>query len=425
MQRKPIVIKRGNVSVKIYFGETRVNGRVYPQHTVTYYSGNKRVRKNYGALEEAKAEAELIATKLANGENDALKLTSSDRAIYVSALEDLKPLNVPLTVAVSDYVAASQRLPSGVTIKDAVDFFLRRNPSGFPKKTVEEVTGELIAAKTQAGRSELHIRDLESRLGAFGRSMQMPISEVTGSMIQAYLDGLKFSGRTRRNHLRHISTLFRFATRRKYLTKDALEELEAVEKPEVLPSETLIFTPGELREMLSAAPEHLVPQLAIGAFCGLRSAELLRLDWAQVNLERRFVEVKALNAKTASRRLVPLCDAAVAWLTPHIKKEGRVAYYAEENKFHVAVVEAVNEVREANSKAFNWKKNALRHSFCSYRLAVTHDMAKTSLEAGNSAGMILKHYRELVTEDEGQEWFGVMPKPENNVLPLIRESQAA
>ena len=248
----------------------------------------------------------------------------------------------------------------------------------------------------------------------------MNIGQVTGPMIQAHLDGMKVSGRTRRNHLRLITSLFRFAVKRKHLPKDSLEELEAVERPEVTPTETLIFTPEELREMLQSARPEPRPGLAIAAFCGLRTAEITRLDWAQVNLERRFVEVKAQNAKTASRRLVPLCEAAVAWLTPGRVSEGRVAYFAEENKFCSAIVESVNEARrESGAKeAFVWKKNALRHSFCSYRMALTHDAAKTALEAGNSPQMIFKHYRELVTEDEAKAWFTVLPQGEPNIVAM-------
>jgi hypothetical protein len=56
-----------------------------------------------------------------------------------------------------------------------------------------------------------------------------------------------------------------------------------------------------------------------------------------------------------------------------------------------------------------WKKNALRHSFCSYRLAVIKDVAQVSLEAGNSPQMIHAHYKSLVTEKQGLEWFNIFP----------------
>ena len=59
---------------------------------------------------------------------------------------------------------------------------------------------------------------------------------------------------------------------------------------------------------------------------------------------------------------------------------------------------------------FAWKHNALRHSFISYRVAETQDVAKVSLEAGNSPQMIFKHYRELVQPKEAKAWFSIKPE---------------
>ena len=66
--------------------------------------------------------------------------------------------------------------------------------------------------------------------------------------------------------------------------------MEAIELPEIIPTETEVFTPDELREMLMAARGELIPWLAIAAFCGLRTAEILRLEWKDVHLEEGFVE---------------------------------------------------------------------------------------------------------------------------------------
>jgi hypothetical protein len=51
----------------------------------------------------------------------------------------------------------------------------------------------------------------------------------------------------------------------------------------------------------------------------------------------------------------------------------------------------------------------LRHAFCSYRVAATHDVPRTALEAGNSVSTIFAHYRALVTGTEGKSWFAIMP----------------
>jgi integrase len=45
----------------------------------------------------------------------------------------------------------------------------------------------------------------------------------------------------------------------------------------------------------------VVPMLAIGAFAGLRDAEIKRLDWHEVDLSRGHIEVKAAKAKSTER----------------------------------------------------------------------------------------------------------------------------
>ena len=64
----------------------------------------------------------------------------------------------------------------------------------------------------------------------------------------------------------------------------------------------------------------MVPFLAIGAFAGLRSAEIQRLDWA--DLKESFIEVTAGNAKTRSRRLVPIQPNLAKWLAIYRQDSG-------------------------------------------------------------------------------------------------------
>jgi integrase len=85
-----------------------------------------------------------------------------------------------------------------------------------------------------------------------------------------------------------------------------------------------ICQPEEMEKLLKAAPELLLPYLAFGAFSGLRGAELARLDWSAVDLERRIIQLRAGQAKTASRRIVPISGNLAAWLS-HVKgRKGKV-----------------------------------------------------------------------------------------------------
>ncbi len=208
---------------------------------------------------------------------------------------------------------------------------------------------ELIASKTKQERGDKHLADLESRLGRFANmaSEHQPSDRRDDSK---HLDELNVAGRTQQNHLRHITSLFRFAARKKYLPKDALDEIAAVEKPEAELTDIEIFSPVELRELLTAARPEIIPWLAVAAFAGLRTAELQRLDWHEVNLAERYIEVTAAKSKTASRRLVPITDNLLAWLTPRAQIGGRVTGFENMAKQIGWLVQDVNESREKHAK---------------------------------------------------------------------------
>jgi hypothetical protein len=104
--RFPQIVRIGSARVFIY----RENRRRYPRFTVSHYrlddEKRVRVRQSFSLLETARFEATRIATALARGEADVLKLTSADRESYLHAVAALRPLKMPLHVAVQEFVEA-------------------------------------------------------------------------------------------------------------------------------------------------------------------------------------------------------------------------------------------------------------------------------------------------------------------------------
>ena len=423
----PIQVKRGSVTVKIYRGANLVNGVSYNQFTVVYYDGVQRKKKTFTTLGDAEREAKLIATKLANGENQVLRLTSTDRTVYLEAVGQLRPFALPLNLAVQEYTSAIKQLPEGTTLKEAVDFFRRRNPTSLQKRSVRQVVDEMLATKRTANLSAVHLKDLECRLNRFADALQMNIGGVSGTMIQTWLDAMKGSGRTKLNYLRVIASLFRFAIKRKYLPKDAFEEIEAVQQAKEDSGEIEIFAPGEMQEILTAARPEMVPWIAIGGFAGLRSAEIQRLDWSEVNLTERHIEIKASKSKTAARRLVPIAENLAAWLAPYAQGAGKLTEYTSWwNQFGKLAAE-VSRLREERGQPckFEWRHNALRHSFISYRVADIQNVAQVALEAGNSPQMVFKKYRQLVTPAAAKAWFAIAPAGASKIVTMNTHSAAA
>jgi len=57
-----------------------------------------------------------------------------------------------------------------------------------------------------------------------------------------------------------------------------------------------------------------------------------------------------------------------------------------------------------------WKKDVLRHSAASYWLASDPDAGKIAMELGNSPAVLLKHYRELVSDEQAKAFWELTPK---------------
>ena len=147
--------------------------------------------------------------------------------------------------------------------------------------------------------------------------------------------------------------------------------------------------------------------MALGAFAGVRTAEIVRLDWQEINFEAGYIEIKKSKAKTKGRRLIKMQPNLVAWLTKSETTSGPVSTLARPEK-HAA------EVLAAKLKpAIEWKRNGLRHSYASYAMAVVQNEHEVSGQMGNSAAMLYANYRALATKEQGEEWFGIFPELKN------------
>lgn len=244
------------------------------------------------------------------------------------------------------------------------------------------------------------LRFLRAVLRRFGTAFPGEILGIVSADIDRWLRGLDVSNSSRNSMLVFVKVFFSFARERNYLPADQPTAAEQVKRLKQGPSTAALFTPDEMEKLLHAAPMHLVPFLVFGAFAGIRSVEITRLDWSAVDLERRIITIHAGVAKTRSRRVIPIPDNLAAWLEP-FPNSGRVIPSAEILKETTAL---------ARSLGLGWPRNVLRHSFITYRLATVKSADQVALEAGNSPAVVFKHYHELGTEKDAEKWAAILPK---------------
>lgn len=445
----PIEIKRqGTVFARIYRQErAKGDGEKFYVYQVADYSSGVRVLRSYTDFDKAKTEANTIAdNRSKTGGEASITLRGQDLTVYVTALDLLRPSGIPLNVAAAR-VAESVKILGYDRIIEAAQFLDKKHPARLPQKTVREIVDELIATKQALKESRLksggmkdpdklkaelkrdrYLCDLRYRLGSFADDFQRNLSAVAGSEMQDWLHGLKLGPQSYLNFRTVIGTLFKFAKRRGYLARDN-DEAERIEKVDGNGGEITIYSPAELQRLIKAAPRSFLPCLVIGAFAGLRSSEIERLEWKDVDLKRKFIKVLGARKRgTPSRRVVPIADCLAVWLDDHARASGKVwtgthdeFYDAQQatamaTKYPHHTIKPVSEkppIIDSGAKlegeVLEWKHNALRHSFISYRLAEVQNVNQVALEAGNSATTIDAHYKELVTPEQAREWFGVRP----------------
>ena len=302
----------------------------------------------------------------------------------------------------SDFITAKRKLAEyEKTIGEAVEYFVdhlervRRC-----KITVAQLANEVVESKRKDGRSRKYIDDLKSKLGRFCQEFgKRPVAAVAVAEIDKWLRDLNYLPKSRAQYRANISVLFSHAERLGMIDRNPVPRTA---KPKLVDAPPAIFTADQLCALLTTAhtqaPE-VLPMLAIGAFAGLREAEIQRLDWSEVDLIRAHIEVKA--AKAARRRIVPIEANLAAWLRPYATMKGHVVPAGARRK--------LERVRKA-ARLTRWPKNGLRHSFASYRLAATHDAPRVASELGHTTPHLLYNtYRELVLPNEAERYWEIEP----------------
>jgi len=379
--------------------EVKTKGR--PLYCVTWPKlGKGRNRQHFSNKSEAET---FLEQKLIEQENygiAALAFNERQRAEYLECSEKLAPFNA--------------------TLRDAVEFYLPHLRATNRSCAAKELVEEILKAKAADGASKRYLSDSRSRLKQFAKSFDgKPVAEITTTEIDHWLRSLSDSATgellapiTRNNFRRVLNVAFNFARNRGYCVDNPAAKsakAKAVETP------AGILSVEETSRLLENAPEKSVAYIAIGAFAGLRRAELERLDWKEVDLQSRLIEVTAKKAKSARRRFVKIKPNLLLWLKPYAKPHGPVTPSGYRKLL-------ARSRRAAGIQS--WPNNALRHSFASYYLAHFNKAgaAELALELGHTnANLVFQHYRQLVKPKDGKRYWSIVPETNSpNMVPLSK-----
>jgi integrase len=451
-ERWPYVADEGAGAVqKVYRRLTPIGN---PSYMLPKYVEGKRCFECFSNAQEAINRAHAIARQMKAQSAAALEISNDDAKDFVSAKSALAEhgLLVSVPKATMDYASAAEILKPfpDVTIKDsvakvaqwlkkvqtfeaideAVKFFELRVKPLQQKPVADAVTEFLEFKEKKQQRADAYVSTLRSYLDRFAEKHQCNLSTVTDASVHEWLESLDLSSNGFNTARRVMCAFFNWASAKtqRYAIEGVMEGIEELPEPH---RRITYYQPVEMTRLLLAAQvrcDEFVPCLALAAFAGLRSAEIERLHWSDVR--EKFIHVQAEGAKTGMRRLVPIAPNLEAWLSPYRRKTGMLwtPKRKGDDSFYKAqmAVAGATEVKGdkrrgiAPMPAVKWLKNALRHSFISYRMAQSQNANQTALEAGNSVQICFSNYRELVTPEDAARWFNIFPEgvAASNVTPM-------
>lgn len=277
---------------------------------------------------------------------------------------------------------------------------------------VSEIIQRIIADAEAAKRRPRTIQDLRFRLERFNRLFgDRQLASIELEELQSWLGDSTLSPRSRINYATKVSQLYNYAIRHQWVETNLTDRLtwpSAEDKP------VEVFTPKEAAVLLEHADDFgLLAFVAIGLFAGLRSAELLRLDWSAVKLAERCIMVDAHAAKKRSRRVVEINDTLAAWLGKCGRTQSRIVETTEDG-----ITGLLNRLAKAAGLP-KWKHNGLRHSFAASHLALHGDPVKTAFQMGNSPVVVHNRYKGLVSTGDVKTYWSLLPaESAEKIVPM-------
>ena len=394
--RFPKSVKVGSTVVKVYRTKHKstASGFVYQ---VAWVIGGARKLQQFTDEAIALDEARLRAGQLASGRMDSASIGKPDRDELLAARQIIAGRG-QLLPALREWAQAFDL--TGGQIVTAAQAWKARTRGSIERITIRDLIARFLKEKKQLGFAT------EANHGSIFGAVRDKLGEcqvaaVSAAMLSKYLAEIPHPT-TRNTHRKRVVTLWRWAQSKNYLPRDTRTEAEQTERArEAAPEAGIVSATAfsKLLELVRAELPNDLGALVVAGFCGLRRSEVHGQAWEDIGMDRKHVRVTSAKKGTPARRLVPLSDAAIEWLMLCPVRKGPVCEGM-----------AIDRIRKAGIAAkLALPDNCLRHSYISHYVAAIGNVPQAALDSGNSPQIIHRHYRELVTADEGKAWFEVRP----------------
>lgn len=270
----------------------------------------------------------------------------------------------------------------------------------------------------EEGRQRLkpsRLRLVENTLKRFGEELPtgQQCDDISEHNVRTALDKMLDSGAkasTRQQYLAILSCVFSRAIERGRASRNPAA-MVAKTSAKAERTEITFLSVEEASRLLRAASQHrLAVVLAVGLLTGIRAAERCRLTWGDIRLDgdSPHIYLAAGKAKTDSARVVKLYGTHAAILQALMPKRIDpaaliIGEHGGARGADFALFEA--QIQIAQTAGVKCPRNVMRHTAATYLTAYLESTGEAALNMGHTESMLKKHYRGLVTKEQGEAFF--------------------
>ncbi|MGE9268186.1 MAG: hypothetical protein ACQKBY_08815 [Verrucomicrobiales bacterium] len=416
MSKKRVNFKKKE-KIRNSTGHAQVYATSYKKRGVTYPCYMVRGWKVDGKWQRKQFQDKQEAEDFANSININLKNAGHHRQLLLTSLNEAQ---------IEHAEKAFDDLGEAYSLDEAISFFLKHHRP--PEFTIDLLAGLKIylEEKDRDGVRLTTIKKTRAILTRFASFTNNPqVHSVTEEETIKYLKSLRAQNgispakkKTWNNHRNELAAFFIWAgkkdlsTNRPWTFHNPTEHVKAHSNQRLAEQRPDIATtaPEIVRDLftylMSYKGGRLVKWFALAYFAGIRPStdqgELAKLSEREkelINLSTGRIMITAEMAKTKDSRPIRISDNLKVWLQAY-------------EEFPIMPVNFKNDYRQVRKK-FSLQSDETRHSFISYHIALHRSIGDTAQEAGNSERMIKKHYLDHRPQEQGRDFFSIVPDIEN------------
>lgn len=286
-----------------------------------------------------------------------------------------------------------------VSLSDAARFWISKNCFAGKRLTLHELLNEY--KETKKGYTKSVLLKIGRTRKVFTPLLDTVLSNIQPKEIYHTLNAFTNTPSMFNEALRVIRGAFNYGFRMGYISENTALRIDYKKENSL---DISVLTAEQTKLLL--IDEKIGIAAAFLIFAGIRTAELSRLTWKNVDItEHNVITIDKFSSKTASHRLVEICDTLKKWieLVPIEKRTGPL--------MPLNWITLWTKARKNAGIDKLGTRNICRHSYASYFLALTNDMDRLRVNMGHlNSSMTLKHYRARVYKRDAEEYFSLTPE---------------